>query len=85
MNQLIQLGADINLKNANGHTLLHLILLGEKILDYALLAFLVDSGAEVKLPDSCDQTPLSIATERNDRKAFSILLSGCVVNAIVLK
>lgn len=85
MSHLIQLGANVNLKNVNGHTLLHIILLGEKILDYGLLSFLVRSGALVKLPDSCDQTPLSIASERNDSEAFRILLTGCVVSAVVLK
>jgi ankyrin repeat protein len=76
---LIERGADIEAKDKDGQTVLHVAARG----DYAITALLLEHGADVNATDVHGITPLHTAIlENNDDNIVKLLIAqGAVVNA----
>jgi ankyrin repeat protein len=68
---LISNGADVNLKDENGHTALHIAAEGQ---DVKMIELLVSKGADINAKNGNDGwTPLHLAIEYNKPKSVKIL------------
>lgn len=67
---LTKLGTDINARNEDGDTALHLAVRNERLL---LSTRLIDQGADVNLPDKEGRTPLALARANNNRNIIALL------------
>ncbi|MGE3273657.1 MAG: ankyrin repeat domain-containing protein [Vicinamibacterales bacterium] len=72
---LLDLGADVNVLDANRRAALHCAITREGPERYDLLAALLMHGAAPDQPDGDGQTPLHVAAARDDAHAIEILLT----------
>ena len=65
MSMLLEQGADPNIKNSQGHTPLHFLVLLSSDVDIARM--LIDAGAEIDPRDNAGNTPLLLVLENIDK------------------
>jgi ankyrin repeat protein len=70
---LIQVGVNINVKNSDGNTPLHLAVGGSS----ALISLLIQVGANINVKNSDGNTPLMLAIASNDNQNAILLLPYC--------
>lgn len=71
MDALLQRGYDVNFKNTQGHTALHLAVIGQF---HQVLPLLLKYQADVNVPDCYGETPLMDTLHAEDLIAFDLLL-----------
>lgn len=75
----IALGADVNVKNANGDTPLNMV---AKLSYYFIAKYFIDNGANVNVSNNDKISPLHFAVEYNNVKMVDLFLkNGADINA----
>jgi len=73
---LLKNGADVNVRNKDNRTALHVALNCHKDKRHDIISDLINFNADVNVRDTNGKTPLQIAQRTKDKEAVQILLNN---------